>query len=185
MEPTDEIQLIQQVGVWAKKNFEGKRFPHLGITEEIGEAVHCVLKNKQGIRGFEDQAFFIEHLTDALADTIIYLCDWCVCFDAFFKFGRNMHEQKRMQLDDEPKVIIHLLQGSAAIIAHGMNFIPNDPETPTSAVASANALAQRIATGIELWAAIYSIDIRMAVSATWAKVSKRDWVTDPVNAGNK
>lgn len=174
--PQNESELIQAIGEWAIRNFRDKRMPELGIIEEIGEAAHCVLKRFQGIRGFENKDYFIAELTDALADTIIYLCDWCFTHNAFFKFGRN-HLPVENTEHNERRVITHLLQVSAGLMAY--TETETDRKITPAEEATYCMLAQRVATGIEFWGEIYEIDVRLAVAATWAKVSQRDWVTRP------
>jgi hypothetical protein len=180
--PQNEIQLIHCVSTWAKYNFPNTRAPHLGIAEEVGEAIHCSLKRFQQIRGFQNEDFFISHLTDALADCIIYLCDWCEMHSAFFSFGRNQIETQKLTMSDESKIIVHLLQASAAAIQHSQRVDDNDMVPDVAIVAIANNIAQRIANGCEYWAGVYNIDLRLAVANVWATVSKRDWQNNPTNA---
>jgi len=179
MTPKNEAQLIEEVSRWAEQNFATCRAPALGVIEEIGEATHCVLKKFQKIRGFNRLDYFEKHFTDALADCVIYLCDWCALHKAFFNFGRNQHQLETLTFDDEHTIIVHLLQGSAAMLALDLNVMED-----TAMQAAANAMAQRICTGLECWATLYKIDLPLAVSATWSEVSKRDWVKNPVTAGN-
>ena len=49
----------------------------LGAVEEIGEASHAMLKNAQGIRGFDDIEKYHTALKDAIGDTVIYLSQLC------------------------------------------------------------------------------------------------------------
>lgn len=176
-QPIDELQLIQQVGVWAEKNFRDKRAADWGIVEEIGEAAHCVLKARQKIRGFENHDFFIKEFTDALADTIIYLSDWCYLHRAFFKLGRNQIHDLHPNQADERKIVVHLLQGASQMLSYP-EILPGDKVEPIH-IGTYNMMAQRICNGVECWAYLYDIDLRWAISTTWAKVSKRDWVANP------
>lgn len=175
--PISEAILIQQVGAWADKNFRNKRGAEWGIFEELGEAAHCILKNRQGIRGFDVEEFFLTQLTDALADTIIYLADWCYVHKAFFTFGRNQIHDLHPNQTDERKIVVHLLQGAAQMFSFD-EVVPGD-KVPQVHEGLHNMAAQRICNGVECWAYIHDINIRLAVAATWAKVSKRDWVANP------
>lgn len=176
--PIDEMQLIEQVGQWATKNFANKREPEWGIVEEIGEAAHCRLKNFQKIRGFENYDFFIDHITDAFADTIIYLADWCYMHQTFFKFQRNQIEPHGLSLEDERRITVHLLQGAAQMMA--FEIIAQDTKIEAAEQGAYNVTAQRMCNGIEYWANAYGIDLPLAVATIWArKVSKRDWVKNP------
>lgn len=61
---------------WARKNF-GPSVGYrnlLGAMEELGELAHAHLKSEQGIRNNENHE---ENKKDAVADVIIYLCDYC------------------------------------------------------------------------------------------------------------
>lgn len=171
--PTNEVELIQQVGMWSKYNFSHRRAPHFGIVEEVGEAAHCVLKRIQEIRGFNKYDFFIKEFSDALADAIIYLADWCFDHNSFFNFGRNLHIPRKLTTEDQNRILCHILQATAVILQHA----DREPSFPFSVVNESdyNMVAQRICTGIEMWAQVYDIDLRLIVANTWAKVSQRDW----------
>ena len=69
-------QLQDQQKVWVKHNFGDRPAwqPLLGAVEEIGELAHAHLKHAQNIRVSESH---IENAKDAVADTIIYLADYC------------------------------------------------------------------------------------------------------------
>ena len=72
-----EIQSEQEI--WSQKNFK-ERHPEwaiLGITEELGELSHAVLKQEQGIRQVksEDEISLLE--TDAVGDIILFLMEFC------------------------------------------------------------------------------------------------------------
>lgn len=174
--PANEVELIQVVGAWAKYNFAHRRAPHFGMVEEIGEATHCVIKRVQGIRGFDKEPFFIEKLTDAFADTIIYLADWCSEHNSFFNFGRNMHSHVPLTVDDQGRILSHILQALSIMLLHA----DREPQTAFRIADESeyNMLAQRVCTGVEMWAQVYDIDLRLAVAHTWAKVSQRDWTKD-------
>lgn len=182
--PANEVELIQVVGTWAKYNFGPRRAPHYGIIEEVGEAAHCVLKRVQGIRGFDDNQFFLNEFTDSLADTIIFLADWCYSHNAFFNFGRNMHTHQPLTTEDQPRILSHILQACSIMLLH----VDRQMETQAEAASrfrvvdesEYNMLSQRICTGVEMWAQVYAIDLRLAVASTWAKVSQRDWIKNPV-----
>lgn len=174
-QPLNEVQLIQQVGQWSDKNFRDLRGAEWGVGEEIGEACHCILKHRQKIRGFDKEEYFLEQFTDSLADTMIYLADWCYLRNTFFKLGRN--QMVAPVHADERTVIIHLLQGAAQMFNFPEVF-PGDI-IPPAHEGPYNMIAQRICNGVECWAKIYDIDLRMAIASTWAKVGQRDWKKNP------
>ena len=71
-------QLQLEVAQWSFEQFGGKHGsgyrPLLGAVEELGELAHAHLKQEQGIRTNEDHQ---ANKIDAVADTIIYLADYC------------------------------------------------------------------------------------------------------------
>jgi NTP pyrophosphatase (non-canonical NTP hydrolase) len=76
--------------------------PLLGAVEEIGELAHSFLKAEQGIRGTKE-----EHeaaAKDAVADTIIYLADFCSCvgFDLEAIVDMTWDEVKRRDWKKNP-----------------------------------------------------------------------------------
>lgn len=177
-QPSTETKLIHAVGTWSENNFDNKRAADFGILEEIGEATHCVLKRIQGIRGFDNEEFFLKEFGDALADIIIYLSDWCHQHNTFFKFGRNMITQSQpLTFDDQRRIIRHLLQAMDVIIS----VSDREPAGKFTVVDESqfNMVAQRLCSGVELWAEVYNLDLRLLVANTWMKISQRDWKKNP------
>ena len=77
---TNEIELSRlqhEVFEWSQRNFPNNKphHPLLGAGEEIGELNHAHLKMEQGIRGTPEEHQAAKE--DAVADTIIYLADYC------------------------------------------------------------------------------------------------------------
>lgn len=81
----EEIQ--SRVGYWSQLNFGdqtskatgvplGSLAPLMGVAEELGELFHATLKRHQGIRGFDNDETFIAARNDAVADILVYLCDY-------------------------------------------------------------------------------------------------------------
>ena len=60
---------------WLEHNFPNQTREQimLGMTEELGELAHHLLKREQGIRGGEDVDHAAE-IRDACADLIIFMC---------------------------------------------------------------------------------------------------------------
>jgi NTP pyrophosphatase (non-canonical NTP hydrolase) len=76
-EPLTFARLQSEQRSWVEHNFPGREpyYPLLGAVEELGELAHAHLKSLQGIRGTQE-----EHrasAADAVADTIIFLSDYC------------------------------------------------------------------------------------------------------------
>lgn len=61
---------------WQANNF-AESDPFLGIVEEVGELSHAILKNKQRIRGFDDQDKFLNEAGDAIADMTVFAMQLC------------------------------------------------------------------------------------------------------------
>jgi NTP pyrophosphatase (non-canonical NTP hydrolase) len=173
--PVSEMQLIEQVGEWAARNFKDHA-PDWGIVEEIGEAAHCVLKHRQKIRGFDSEVYFREKFGDALADAIIYLAHYCFMHKTFFKFNRNLVATP--EATDERRIVCHLLQTAGAMFAYAE--VGNDEPEGIAEQQVYNLMAQRMASGLEYWAILHGMDLVLIVAATWTKkVSKRDWNKNP------
>lgn len=189
MEPTvtqrdlTSLQLIQEVGDWAVANFGTKRTPHtaiLGMMEELGEGSHCVLKRFQGIRGFADHDHFIRNLTDAMADFMIYLADFCAQHNVFFMFRHNdcIFAQQDM---DEHFVMSHVMTQLSSLFC----FVNNVQRESGDALhgATYTTMVQKVATAMEYWAYIHNLDLQKITNATWcATVSKRNWKKNATNA---
>lgn len=85
----DLRQLQEEMKPWVKHNFGDRPAwqPLLGAVEELGELAHAHLKQEQGIRTNENHE---EAAKDAVADTIIYLADYCNCRG--FDLGRILSD---------------------------------------------------------------------------------------------
>lgn len=60
---------------WESVNFPNPLGPLAsiaGLTEELGEVAHAVLKNQQKIRGYDDMEKTTAEVADGLADLFIY-----------------------------------------------------------------------------------------------------------------
>jgi NTP pyrophosphatase (non-canonical NTP hydrolase) len=86
--PQKSLPEIQdEVAGWSLVNFGdqiskatgqvmGSLNPLHGMMEEMGELVRCHLKRDQGIRGFDNPEKFATKRNDALADILIFMCDY-------------------------------------------------------------------------------------------------------------
>ena len=74
-----EVQVSQKP--WVKHNFGDRPswMPLVGVMEELGELAHHFLKMAQGIRG--TNAEHMAQIKDAVADIVIFLCDFCSAMD--------------------------------------------------------------------------------------------------------
>jgi NTP pyrophosphatase (non-canonical NTP hydrolase) len=71
----DLLELQSQAAVWRHNNFPPSTRTPLhqlaGVTEEVGELAHALLKMSQGIRGDEEKHRL--DAEDAMGDIVIYL----------------------------------------------------------------------------------------------------------------
>jgi NTP pyrophosphatase (non-canonical NTP hydrolase) len=77
-QPDPTLDRVQyESDVWRRKAYPDTVDDTLsqlaGVTEEVGELAHALLKHKQGIRGY-DTARMVAEAGDAMADAIIYMC---------------------------------------------------------------------------------------------------------------
>ncbi len=73
--PPDELGKLQlRLAKWQDHNFGDVPLERvaLGVSEEVGELHHAILKHLQAIRGMDDPKVFAEHAGDALADIAIF-----------------------------------------------------------------------------------------------------------------
>jgi NTP pyrophosphatase (non-canonical NTP hydrolase) len=98
-------QLQTEQRAWVAHNFPGREsfYPLLGAVEELGELAHAHLKALQGIRGTTE-----EHMAaaaDAVADTIIFLADYCSAmgFDLESIVGDTWDKVKQRDWQADPK----------------------------------------------------------------------------------
>ena len=78
----DLDKLQDEHAEWLHKNFPGQEHidPLLGLVEEVGELSHAILKEKQGIRGYDDPRKTIPEVCDAVGDIVIYLASFCTTY---------------------------------------------------------------------------------------------------------
>lgn len=180
-------ELIEEVGQWATKNFgtveEGRRIPHYGLLEEVGEATHAILKNRQKIRGYEVEEFFKKELQDAFADTIIYLADYAYIHRAYFKFHMDKEKLEEsvdfLRARNEELVISQVTQSISAIF----NNASKTSEFSKEISAIHTMMVQRLCSDMEIWAAYHGFNLQDIVWMTWGKVSKRDWNKEKQTGG--
>lgn len=158
--------------VWVAHNFGDRPawMPLMGCLEELGELAHSHLKEAQGIRNHENHE---EKAKDAIADTVIYLCDYCSAVgvdiagecerinnirfqrDAhfyIFRAGRHLGEASRLFENEDG---CNIRQG------YQIEF------------AIKNLINYCMARG---W------NFEAIISETWDKVKQRDWKKNPDTA---
>lgn len=173
--------LIEEVGQWAKRNFQERRMPEtslLGLMEEIGETSHCVLKRIQKIRGFDQDAHFLMHIRDGMADFMIYLADFAHMKGVFFSFNHN-DSIKQVNFTD-----LTILAQFMLTLAALYNLEERTDVTMNEALkASYTQYCQRLCSLMECWARMHNVgDLQEITNDVWCRVSARDWQKNPANA---
>lgn len=174
-EPTfkNAREIIDEIGTWAARNWpDDKHHPDLGVVEEIGETVHCVLKRLQKIRGFDDPVYFNNEISDAFADASIYLMHYCYKNGLTLSFlpTHKATMTDRQYLCDILRNLITILQYTETVTeVEAMKQLAQFP-------------VQRIWNIMWSWANQFGINLEDAVRTTWWKVQQRDWVKNPTNA---
>ncbi len=159
-------KLRVQIGEWADLNFEFHR-PKLGVFEECGEMMNCILKRFQGIRGMDDDKMFKEKLTDALADAGIYLLHDMALQGESLVNELDLDEIDSDDLEAE-NIEMHFSQLADIL---GQLLAKNDMEMLSGKMIH-RALFDKLAT----IGAIYEIDLIEAIAYTWSNVvQKRNW----------
>lgn len=80
-------QLQNEIGQWSQDQFGenvsrvsgfplGSQNALTGIVEEVGELNHVTICHHQGRRGYDDPAKYKADRDDALADILIFMCDY-------------------------------------------------------------------------------------------------------------
>ena len=71
---TPMSQLQERLGAWQREQFKSadRKDLALGIMEELGELARAILKNSQGIRGYDDPKKYLSEAGDAIGDLVIY-----------------------------------------------------------------------------------------------------------------
>lgn len=161
-----------EVSTWADENFDFHR-PKLGVFEECGEMIKCILKRFQKIRGFDKEEFFLAELTDAIGDACIYaLHDMAMVGESLV----NEIEPEQDVVDDDSTEAIEDHFSELADIL-GQLLAKNDMEM-LSGKRIHRALFDKLAT----IGAIYDIDLIEATVFTWSNVvQKRDWKKNPTD----
>lgn len=173
---TKRIHLLNklrvQISEWADLNFEFHR-PKLGVFEECGEMMNCILKRFQKIRGMDDDKMFKDKLIDACGDAGIYLLhDMGMQGESLV----NEIELETIDSDDlEPEAIEMHFSELADIL--GQYLALNDLE-----MLSGKMIHRAVLDKIATIAAIYDIDLIKAITYTWSNVvQKRNWKTNPIS----
>lgn len=96
-ESLEELQAA--IREWNTRNFpntiEGSRINcFTGIVEEVGELAHVDLKERQGIRGYDDKAKAMIERIDAIGDILIYLIAYADFYNLDVASVLNMTAKK-------------------------------------------------------------------------------------------
>lgn len=160
-------KLRVEIGEWADANFDFQQ-PKLGVFEECGEMMNCILKRFQKIRDMDKEELFLAKLTDAIGDAGIYaLHDMALVGESLV----NEIEVEEFVTEEDASadgIEIHFSELADIL---GQLLARNDLEM-LSGKRIHRALLDKLAT----IGAIYGIDLIEAIAFTWSNVvKKRDW----------
>lgn len=159
--------IIEEVGAWAKQQpwHPDRHMPELGIIEEVGEAYHCILKQFQGIRGYDDPVKFKLEFTDAIGDILVYLCHWCFLRDAYFTMRGDLHHTPMPQR----QVTVNLCNAMARVTYH---------QVGKTDVGIYVQIASDLVRAVEELALSFEQDAQACLIFTWNEVKQRNWTKD-------
>lgn len=171
---TNPRELIQDVGRWAESQpWHPRHAPDYGVVEEIGELSHAVLKNLQGIRGFDNIDKFRAAVLDALGDIMVFLSHWCYLRDAHF-IARPVVVPASMEMRD---CIEAMMTGATRMLSLNRNQNLT-PETCTT-------VATQITVACQYAARMFGWDLlEDCLYPTWHRVRLRNFNKNAVDGGN-
>lgn len=167
----DWNRLLYERNVWIAHNFPEQKIPEpqeslLGMVEEVGELAHSHLKELQAIRGTpeEHQA----NAKDAIGDITVYL------------LGVLNHLGYMPQRTGKQHFINRLAtpQGCIFLAAKAIGSIGDFPDSRMN-----QGRIDRLYTALDAYCRHRDWNYEEIVTETWERVSKRDWIVDPVAGG--
>lgn len=169
--------IIAEVGEWAiKQPWHPTHAPDYGCVEELGEAMHCILKHMQQIRGFENEEYFKTKIADAFGDFMVYLSHWCFLTQSYYTLN------SRLTVDPEGNEIRPMVAQVTIALGQMLAFQENVLEHQ----AIACSIACRAAMSIQEMALYCGLDLlEDCLYPTWDKVKQRDWNKDKMKGGEK
>lgn len=166
--------LTNEVGIWTVDNFDYLDTIGEGMLKQLGKLAEARLKYKQKTRKNKhtDSAILREldfkvSIKDALADTMIFLLNWCFVKDIVLS-ENEARDYAQQKLNSE-LVALGLTLGalSQVFIMHDTNF-NDDPILR-------RPYAQRIFNNLALCCKHNGWDFMKMLEHKWDKVSKRNW----------
>lgn len=156
--------LSQEVGEWSRRNFGDKQEPYLGMIEELGELAHCLLKRRQGIRGYDNAEVFIEAFKDALGDIGIYAANFAYNYHINVQWpivrGSGSQETQTKYM---------------AKACYWLSELMLTPEVREDAVRWLHHFLLEIA----VVARLEKLELDEVVCEVWERVKVRDWKRNP------
>lgn len=162
----DWDKLVAERNEWVAHNFpnKGPEYPNgvsfhtvFGVFEEAGELAHAHLKQAQSIRGSDEE--HVENAQDAIGDCTIYL------LGVMAEVGVPV---------SVPVMTINDLDKSLQYLGRECGSLLLNPSLYN---------VELVAYHLRKYATLRGWDYEQIVLDTWAKVSKRDWIADPVAGG--
>jgi NTP pyrophosphatase (non-canonical NTP hydrolase) len=169
----DWDKLQQEVGEWAERNF-GDQAPYrqiLGMIEELGELDDAMERRANASPSPSEFFESAEAVCDAMADTVIYMADFC------YRTGRKLsgvaNLPKPSAIYRIPTLIRHLAHHQLKL---EQNIRLNEGHN--------NCITETLELICALlhWTCRYSFGyttLEEEVEKTWARVQQRDWKKNP------
>jgi len=167
---------MNEIGAWADKCFP-VHIPEYGIVEEIGETVHCILKRAQKIRKMDKEEIFKPAITDAFADTMIYLLHLCYLFNVTVSFDAHralLPKLSGVSVYTDRAFISACLKCSATLLDY-CDYAQPGQELQSNLFM---VPCQKLCNTLFLWANQYEVNLLETLDQTWEKVKQRQWDKD-------
>lgn len=160
----------REIHEWAEVNFEFHG-PKLGVLEEMGEMTHCILKQFQGIRGFDDKIFFKKEFTDAVADIGIYLLH-----SASIAGVSIVNEIEIEDIEGDLPTKENMEHHLGELCEQVGMLLANTEHNCFTNVEIHESILDKVAT----IASFYDVSLPEAIAFTWSKVRQRNWKENPL-----
>lgn len=170
-------QLATEITEWGER--QGWTFfgPKIGVLEELGELAHCILKNRQKIRGMDDPKVFKDKLGDALADICIY------CLNDLRRRGLNFFAHDDFTIDTDSLFDPDdqgALEEALGRFADTVSVLLGDHDYEIGGW----QIHYSIIMHCHLFAVTFGLNLAEEIERIWARVSKRDWTANREKAAD-
>jgi hypothetical protein len=160
---------VADVRQWTLRNFGDKQNPFIGMVEELGELSRCVIKRMQGIRGYEDPAFFATKYLDAIGDIGVYSANFAFLYNAKAFWPNIKSADWKVATHNE-----HIAYACKWLSNLGIGTLQHAPEAK-----AINLNLCRFLEEIDRLAVLEGSTLREATLKAWDEVQNRNWTQNP------